>query len=213
MEIVIGIGVFILTFLLIHQGYFIVKRLYRPELKKVHGRLNSFSLSGNRAEAVNILKKKTLSDIPWLNELLLNFSAIDRLERLLVQAGSHRPPGFFMILAALLFSSGLLLAMVFRINLLVMMLPSAVLAAIPFLHLLHEREKRIEKFERQLPEALELLSRALKAGHAFTSGLRMVADEFGDPIGTEFGKTLDQFRGRRTGSPDESDAALGLRRP
>ncbi len=193
MEIVIGIGVFIFTFLLIYQGYFIVKRIYQPELKKVQGRLNSFSLSGNRSEAVNILKKKTLSEIPWLNEMLLNISVVDRLERLLVQAGSHRPSGFFLILAALLFISGLLLSAVLRINVFIMVLPAAFLAATPFLYLFNERKKRIEKFERQLPEALELLSRALKAGHAFTSGLRMVADEFGDPIGTEFGKTLDEI--------------------
>ena len=51
----------------------------------------------------------------------------------------------------------------------------------------------MEKFERQLPEALELVARALKAGHALTGGLRMVAEEFGDPVGTEFGKTLDEI--------------------
>ena len=51
----------------------------------------------------------------------------------------------------------------------------------------------MEKFERQLPEALELVSRSLKAGHAFTGGLKMVAEEFGDPVGVEFGRTLDEI--------------------
>ena len=51
----------------------------------------------------------------------------------------------------------------------------------------------MEKFQRQLPDALDLVARALKAGHAFTGGLRMVAEELGDPIGTEFEKTLNEI--------------------
>ena len=51
----------------------------------------------------------------------------------------------------------------------------------------------MEKFQRQLPEALELIARALKAGHAFTGGLKMVADELDDPIGSEFDKTLHEI--------------------
>ncbi len=49
------------------------------------------------------------------------------------------------------------------------------------------------KFQEQLPDALDLIARALKAGHAFSGGLRMVAEEFGDPVGTEFRKTLDEI--------------------
>ena len=51
----------------------------------------------------------------------------------------------------------------------------------------------MKKFERQLPEALGLIARALRAGQAFPSGLKMVADEFDDPIGTEFKETLDEI--------------------
>ena len=51
----------------------------------------------------------------------------------------------------------------------------------------------MEKFQEQLPEAMELVARALKAGQAFSGGLKMVADESGDPIGTEFSKILDEL--------------------
>ncbi len=74
-----------------------------------------------------------------------------------------------------------------------MVIPSLFLATTPFFYLVHKRKKRMEKFERQLPEALELMARALKAGHAFTGGLRLVAEEFSDPVGTEFGKTVDEI--------------------
>ena len=51
----------------------------------------------------------------------------------------------------------------------------------------------MEKFQKQLPDALDFIARALRAGHAFTGGLKMVADEMGDPVGTEFDKTLDEI--------------------
>jgi tight adherence protein B len=64
---------------------------------------------------------------------------------------------------------------------------------LPFLYISYKRKKRIQKFERQLPDAMELIARALKAGHDFASGLKMVAEEFGDPIGTEFDKTVNEI--------------------
>ena len=55
-----------------------------------------------------------------------------------------------------------------------------------------EKRRRLGKFEKQLPDALELLARGLKAGHAFVSGLQLVADEMGPPIGPEFFKTFKE---------------------
>jgi len=51
----------------------------------------------------------------------------------------------------------------------------------------------MNKFQRQLPDALDLVARSLKAGHAFSSGMKMAADEYGDPIGIEFYKTLNEI--------------------
>jgi tight adherence protein B len=55
------------------------------------------------------------------------------------------------------------------------------------------KQKRIEKFQKQLPDALDLIARALKAGHAFTGGIKLAADEFDDPLGPEFSETLDEI--------------------
>lgn len=62
----------------------------------------------------------------------------------------------------------------------------------PFLVLKIKRRRRLNKFEEQFPEALDLISRALKAGHAFATGLKMVADELAEPVGPEFRKTFDE---------------------
>jgi tight adherence protein B len=64
--------------------------------------------------------------------------------------------------------------------------------AVPFLFLRIKRRRRLLSFEEQFPEALDLISRALKAGHAFATGLKMVADEMPEPVGPEFRKTFDE---------------------
>jgi tight adherence protein B len=81
----------------------------------------------------------------------------------------------------------------FNRNRLVLILFAAVLGMIPFLSIYFKKKRRMEKFQRQLPDAMELIARALKAGHAFTSGLRIVADELSDPVATEFEKTLQEI--------------------
>ena len=56
----------------------------------------------------------------------------------------------------------------------------------------HRRTKRLYRFEEHFPEALDLLSRAVRAGHAFSAGMKMVADELDDPVGPEFRKAFDE---------------------
>jgi tight adherence protein B len=80
---------------------------------------------------------------------------------------------------------------VFRLSLAA--IPGALLgAALPYLMLMRRRTQRMRRFEEQFPEALDLLSRAIRAGHAFTTAVGMVADEAPDPIGPEFKKTFDE---------------------
>jgi tight adherence protein B len=64
---------------------------------------------------------------------------------------------------------------------------------IPYKILVRRRKRRLKKFERQLPDALDLLARGLKAGHAFPTGLQQVAKEMADPLGTEFSETFREF--------------------
>jgi tight adherence protein B len=64
--------------------------------------------------------------------------------------------------------------------------------AMPFLYVKVKRTRRLHAFEENFPEALDLISRALKAGHAFATGLKMVADEMAEPVGPEFRKTFDE---------------------
>ena len=64
--------------------------------------------------------------------------------------------------------------------------------ALPFGWLRHRRNARMKRFEEQFPEALDLLSRAIRAGHAFQTAMGMCADELPAPVGVEFKKSFDQ---------------------
>jgi tight adherence protein B len=64
--------------------------------------------------------------------------------------------------------------------------------SLPFIFLRVKRTRRLRAFEEAFPEALDLIARALKAGHAFATGLKMVADEMAEPVGPEFRKTFDE---------------------
>ncbi|HEX9138067.1 MAG TPA: hypothetical protein VF905_14175, partial [Nitrospirota bacterium] len=145
MEKLIVVGVFLLTLFMIYGGYFFVKKIYKPEQRKLHQRLR---FHGSRNDAIAIEKKRILSELPWLNEMLLKASFIPRLERMHVQAATSRPLGVYVVLSALLFFSGLFLALVVRKSPIAAAFPSALLATAPFFYLSNKRKKRFEKFER-----------------------------------------------------------------
>jgi|SRR5579862_2641091 len=145
--------------------------------------------------------KRPLLEV-WLEHLAL----LDKIKKLIQQAGVNWTPG------------GLLLSMaggaVAPIPL-TLLLPNlfaraeisaaiaVLLAALPYLHLRRKRTRRLAAFEEQFPEALDFLARSMRAGHAFTISLRMASEDLPDPLGVEF-RTV--FNEQNLGAP--LDAAL-----
>jgi tight adherence protein B len=111
----------------------------------------------------------------------------------LEQSGTEYTLGVFILLGILMASAGFLIGSWMTSNSPLSFLLALFLGVIPFFYVYVKKKRRMEKFQRQLPEALDLIARALKAGHAFTGGLRMVADELGEPIGAEFEKMLHEI--------------------
>jgi tight adherence protein B len=193
MDIIIGIGIFIVVLLLIEAAYFSLRTSRGPEKKAVKRRLRTLSVSKIEDESIDILQKKFLSEIPWFNRLLLSFNWTGRLNRLLEQANVKYPLGVYILLTFLLAFAGLLVSSWLTSNYLIIIPVTVILGMIPFFYVYTKKKRRMDKFQRQFPEALDLVARALRAGHAFTGGLKMVADEMGDPVGTEFDKTLNEI--------------------
>ncbi len=141
---------------------------------------------------MDIVKKHQLSAVPWLDVALSRQRWTSALDRMLVQADIHAPLGVFVLLSLVLAVFGAVFVMLFSGNMILAVLAAAFFAWLPFWWIRRMRKKRMARFEKQLPEALDLVARALKAGHPFNSGMAMVGQEFGDPSRKEFNKTLEE---------------------
>ncbi|MGD9608193.1 MAG: type II secretion system F family protein [Desulfovibrionaceae bacterium] len=143
--------------------------------------------------AADIVKRHEMSGLLWLDRLLSRQAWSRRMDKTLAQADIRAPLGIFVLLSLVLASVGYLLSGAYVESVLVRLGLSLVLAMLPFKWIGRRKNKRMADFERQLPEALELVGRALKAGHTFSSGMGMVVGEFSDPIRIEFQKTLEEI--------------------
>jgi tight adherence protein B len=136
---------------------------------------------------------QALSSIGAIDALLKRGeSRTASLQLMIEQAGLNITVGTLLAGSAAL--AALVFFVLFRLtDLLWLAAPVALFAAIvPYNVVSYMRTRRMRKFEEQFPEALDLLSRALRAGHAFTTGLEMIATEMADPIGPEFRVLYDQ---------------------
>ena len=139
-----------------------------------------------------LVMQRRQGPLPVLDRLVTASGAGAPLSRLIDQAGIHATPGGVVLISVALGAAAAIAAMTF------LRLPIAAVAAgivgtaIPFARLRRSRTVRLARFEEQFPEALDLLSRALRAGHAFQSALAMVASEMPSPVGPEFKRTFDQ---------------------
>lgn len=193
MNVLLAIGLFIIVLLLIEAGYFGLRSLWKPERQLVRKRLNSIIVTGEENEMIDISRKRPFSQIPWLNRILSGLRWTERVHHVLEMANLPYPLGFFVLLSFLLAALGYLIGSLVTSTPLLLLPGGALLGMIPFFYIFFKKGKRMQKFQRQLPEALDLMARSLKAGHALSGGLKMVADEFGDPLGVEFARTLNEI--------------------
>jgi tight adherence protein B len=199
MDILLPVLIFLSILILIEVGYFGLRTMQSSEKRGIRARLRTLSIARENYGKINILRKDSLSEISWLSDFLSRFSSVGKMTLLVEQAGGSRTPGFYLLTSLTLGVIGILIgfnihAAYFRLipSIFVVVPWAAGLAALPILYLRYKRRKRFYKFEEQLPEALELIARSLKAGHAFSTGLRLVAEEMEDPVSIEFAKTLNE---------------------
>ncbi len=165
----------------------------RRDRDAVGRRLASLRRAAGRARAVDIERRESLSDVPWLNRALAAQTWTRRLAAVLEQGRTRLNVGTLVLSSLVLGATALYAARLATDNFFLILAPPVACAYAPFLWAFRRKNKRMAKFQRQLPDALDLIARALRAGHAFPQGMRMVADEFEDPIGPEFEKTLDEI--------------------
>jgi tight adherence protein B len=139
--------------------------------------------AGRDKKSEAALLQSPLNDVPnFLEEFVKRWF---NLRDFLQQADVQITPSKFILISAGLGLGGMLILPMLRVPLFLAPLGVA-LATLPSFGLWFKRKRRLAKFAKQLPEALELISRALRAGHSLASGFKLVADEMDAPIGREF---------------------------
>lgn len=164
-----------------------------PEAVRVEKRLRLMSAGGHGEEGGSILKKRQLAKTAGMERFLLQMPRIHELDRLLVQAGSSLSVSMLMLLMVVLFAGAGLLAWLFSRQPLVGLALGAVAGMLPLFSVMRSKFKRMNRILLQLPDALDLLGRAMRAGHAFSGGVKMVAEEMPEPIAGEFRTVFDEL--------------------
>jgi tight adherence protein B len=139
-----------------------------------------------------LVKARHEGMVPALDRLIADSARASAVAAWLEQSGTRATvSGVLLIALGSAMVTGLLAALVTRAPL-ALPLGAALGFAAPFLFLKVKRSRRLRTFEEQFPEALDMIARALKAGHAFATGLKMASDELPDPVGPEFRKTFEE---------------------
>lgn len=137
--------------------------------------------AAKKKDEINLLTNPLNEANPFEEWLVKTFN----LRAFLNQADTKVTPAKLVLMCAALGLGGAILPALVGVPLAFAPL-GFLLAPLPFLYFFMKRKARLAKFAKQLPEALELISRALRAGHSLAAGFKLCADEMGAPIGTEF---------------------------
>ena len=181
----------IAVFCILEGGVLVLKNRSTPEIKRIKKHLKDFS-DQSHVEVSLLGRTRPLSDVPWLNKFLSHIPLAVKMDNFLIKADVSYPLGVFLLLSVVLALVGFLLLSLFSRSFL-LSLAGLVLGLVPFAVLSIIKKRRMKKFEEQLPDALSMIARSLRVGHGLSTGLEMVGQEFPEPLGPEFSKTVTQI--------------------
>lgn len=157
-----------------------------PEARKLERRLHALAAGAAPNDESSILKQRLLSGAPQVERLLFALPRLRLLDRMLEQSGLPITVGRLLTLCACSGIAALVVMALLPVPGIAMLAVGAFAAALPLIYVKARQGRRLRRIDRQLPDALDLICRALRAGHAFSSGLQMVGEEMPDPIAAEF---------------------------
>lgn len=162
--------------------------------KLIHSRLVSLDqkASSSGDEEQGILKEITYSTIPAFDRFLRGNRVAAGLQLLIEQSDVQWTVGRIVFSSLLLISVGALLGNWWIAPGLLGWAPGLVLGAAPYLYLLQKRKRRLRRFSELLPEAIDLMSRGLRAGQALSATVETVAQESEDPVRSEFRRAASE---------------------
>lgn len=187
------VGIF---FIILITAFAVVAFFTEPSKadKLIHSRLTA--LDRKRVSTGNddpdIVKEVTFSTIPAFDKFLRNNRAAVGLHLLIEQCDLHWTVGRIMFSTLVLIGLGALLGNWWIGPGLVGWVPGLTLGAIPYIFLLQKRKLRMRRFSELLPEAIDLMSRGLRAGQALSAAVETIAEESEEPLRSEFRRAADE---------------------
>ena len=193
-ELIAG-GTFLVVLLIVVVPYLLL--VVRPEAatrEMLHQRIKTGGSARPGAAGQGLLKEvEQLSTFGPLQQMLSGDHAVAvNLRNVVHMSGVKVSPGQIVMGSACLALAGYILTVMWIPRPILGVIAGLLLGLIPYGVLRLLRAKRLNKFEEQFPEAVDLISRALRAGHALPTGLRMAADELPEPVAAEFKLLHDQ---------------------
>jgi len=189
--VLVFIGVFVVfTLLLLASGAGAAQRM-----KQTLANLDSAVASTNRTsfdQVIDIRKNELFSVVPWINSWLQSISLATRLKVLLNQANLTWTPGTLLMMSLACFVVPGYLLYLRSGSILFSGILAVFSGCAPIAFVLKKRTMRFNEFEQGLPEALDLMVSAMRAGQSLAAALRLVAMESPDPIGAEFRICFDE---------------------
>ena len=163
------------------------------ESRQIRKRLQQMTKNLSRVEQQSLVRQKYLQKLSPLERALESLPYIATLESLLEQAGKNYP-AYRVVLAmfALAVIAGML-TWILTAHPYATLIAAVLMGSLPIIFLKNVRDNRMIVFEEQLPEALDMMTRALRAGYPFNEAMRYISQEMSDPIAHEFGVTFEEI--------------------
>jgi tight adherence protein B len=191
--LVLVVLIFVAVVLLLESVYFTWRAHRGPQAMKLKSRLNALSATQDSTPQTRLLRQRMLSELPPMERLLQSLPRMRQLDRLILQSGLQWSVSSVLLSCIGLFVVGWAgVSMGLHQPQTMAVAAGVLMGSLPFVYIQYQRRKRLEKFERQLPEALDLITRALRAGHAFPAALKMAGEELSEPIAGEFSTVHDE---------------------
>lgn len=184
--------IFVAVLLGIEGFYAAWAKRHGAHARKLRGRLRALAREPGGDGQPSLLKQRALSASPWLHSILARTPGVAALDRAISQAGLSWTAAGVLTTSLTAACTGWLLVDALTHRVLFATLAAAVCALAPLAVVVRRRGKRLAHIEQQLPDALDLLTRALRAGHAFNASIKMAAEELAEPIAGEFRLVHDE---------------------
>jgi tight adherence protein B len=186
--------VFLFALFLVFGAYLLATHGTDAKRARLQKRLAEALLHSAHTEDIEVVlaRNELMSEIPWVNRWLVRVQAATQLKRMLDQADLHITPSRLVMFSVMAGILAALAVSVLNSWILFVIAAGLIAASLPFVHVWWKRKKRFAAFLEHLPDALDLMSRALTAGHAFSESLQMVSSEMPEPIAGEFRKTYEE---------------------